>query len=224
MQVTPKQTRGAVKSAFQLPSSDLMSHSSNTQPKAAARLIGPGPLNSRAPRSIVLRTSDAVILDEQPEWYVVGAFQNIVIVVWRSQATDEAVARLNKATDLIGAKYPRGRSSIHVVIGGTLPATPEAQKRFVELMRSANLACAAVIYLGTGFWASTLRSSTTQMAMRASRNFEFRHHQRIEEVGEWLPEKHCELTGVRVRPERLVSVVEAFVRESEPVADAGSAH
>lgn len=196
-----------------------MGHNFNTEPKAAPRLIGPGPLNSRAPRSIVLRTNDAQILDEQPEWYLVGAVQNIVTVVWRSQATDEAVARLNKATDLIGAKYPCGRSSIHVVVGGTLPATPEAQKRFVELMRSANIACAAAIYLGTGFWASTLRSSTTQMAMRASRNFEFRHHQRIEEVGEWLPEKHYEITGVRIRPERLVSVVEAFVRESEPTVE-----
>lgn len=201
-----------------------MSQSSNSEPKAASRLIGPGPLNARAPRSIVLRTNDALILDEQPEWYLVGAYQNVVTVVWRSQATDEAVARLDKATDAVGAKYPRGRSSIHVIIGGTLPATPEAQTRFVDLMRTSNLACVAAIYMGTGFWASTLRSNTTQMAMRASRTFEFRHHQRIEEVGEWLPEKHQEITGVRIRPERLVRVVEAFVRESEPFTELGPAH
>jgi hypothetical protein len=164
----------------------------------------------------VLRTNDALILDEEPDWFLVGAYQNISIVVWRRQANQESLRRLKLASEVLRAKYPNGRSTIHVVVEGTQPATPEAQATFVSLMGQSELACAAAIYLGSGFWASSLLSNSTKMAMRVTRPFEFRQHRAIEEVGDWLPTKHFEATGVRLRSERLSSVVAAFLRESEP--------
>ncbi len=167
----------------------------------------------------MLRTNDAVILDEEPEWFLFGAFQNVSMVVWRNQPNEEAMRRLSVAVDVTRAKYPQGRSSVHLVVEGTRPATPEAQSTFVALMGQPGLACAAAVYLRSGFWASSLLSSSTMMAMGAGmpRSFAFRHHRRIEEL-DWLPAQHLDVTGVRIRPERLISVAEAFLRESEPSA------
>jgi hypothetical protein len=188
--------------------------------RSETAVVGKAPL-ARSPRSIVLRTNDAVILDEEPDWFVMGAFLNVSIVVWRRQPNEAALHRLGLAVEGLRAKYPQGRSSIHVVVEGTRPATPEAQSAFVTLMGQAELACAAGIYLGSGFWASSLRSSSTTMAMRVTRPLEFRQHRAIAEVGEWLPAKHLELTGVRLRPARLIAVVEAFLRESESSSEPG---
>lgn len=196
--------------------------SSSTLQAVRAETASSGPLlRPRKPRSIVLRTNDGQILDEEPGWFLMGAFHNVSIVVWRRQPNEEALLRLERAVDVLRSKYPQGRSSIHVVIEGTRPATPEAQRTFVDLMGQSGLACAAGIYLGSGFWASSLLSSSTTMAMRVKRPLEFRQHRSIEEVGDWLPIKHLELTGVRMRPERLVAVVEAFLRESEQMGEPG---
>lgn len=164
----------------------------------------------------MLRTNDAVILDEEPGWFLIGSYLNTSVVIWRRQANEEALRRFGLAVGGLRAKYPQGRSSIQVVVEGTPPATAEAQRAFVGLMDQAQLACAAAVYMGSGFWASTLLSHITTMAMRAQRQFEFRQHRTIEEL-DWLAEKHSEFTGVRVRPERLIAVVHAFLRESEPV-------
>jgi len=168
----------------------------------------------------VLRTNDALILDEEPGWFLFGSYLNTSVVVWRRQANEEALRRFGLAIEGLQAKYPAGRSSIQVVVEGTRPATAGAQRAFAGLMSHSQLACAAAVYLGSGFWASTLLSSITTIAMRAARQLEFRQHRTIEEL-DWLAEKHSELTGVRLRSERLVAVVHAFLRESEPVNSTG---
>lgn len=194
-----------------------MGNSSSSTLKAvrsSTAVVGRGSL-ARTARSIVLRTNDALILDEEPDWFLMGAFHNVGVVVWRRQPNREAMRRLELAVEVLRHRYPQGRSSIHVVVEGTQPATPEAQQAFVTLAGQAELACAAAVYLGSGFWASSLLSSSTKMAMRVTRSLEFRQHRTIEELADWLPAKHLELTGVRIRTERLVAVVAAFVRESE---------
>jgi hypothetical protein len=188
--------------------------------RSGTGVVGRGAL-ARTARSIVLRTNDALILDEEPDWFLIGAFHNIGVVVWRRQPNREAMRRLELAVDVLRHRYPQGRSSIHVVVEGTQPATPEAQQAFVTLAGQSELACAAAVYLGSGFWASSMLSSSTKMAMLVTRSFEFRQHRTIEEVADWMPAKHFELTGVRLRAERLVAVVAAFLRESEGSGESG---
>jgi len=165
----------------------------------------------RTVNSSVLLTSGALVLDEEPGAFVFGTLKNVMVLVWHKQATAEALVRLSHVVEKVRTEYPRGRSSVHVVVGGAAPPTEEAQEAFVRLATDPHLACLGVVFLGSGFWASGLRSNSTRITMQAGGKFVFRHHETIEELTEWLPEEHRTRTGVAVRPDTLVSVIKAFV-------------
>jgi hypothetical protein len=169
-----------------------------------------GSVVPRQPKSVVLRTNGALLLDEEPEWFTFGMLENVMIVVWRGQANAEVLARLTKMVDWMDAQYPQGRSAVHVVLSSAQLPTAEAQRAFVGLLQHSKPACVAAVFMGTGFRASAQRSATTQITMQANQSFEFRQHQTIEEIAGWLPEKHQTRTGVRLRAERLVAVTTAF--------------
>ena len=162
------------------------------------------------PKSVVLRTQGALLLHEEPGALTVGALDNVLIAVWRSAASARCLAELETAIKWMQILDPLGRSAVHIVHNGRLMPSPETQQGFIELIKRSQPACCAAVLLGSGFWASALRSATTQVAVHGHRGFEFRQHQDLREVVTWLPEKHHELTGVRVRPERLTTVLEAF--------------
>ncbi len=164
----------------------------------------------RQPKSVVLRTNGALLLDDEPEWFTVGVLENIMIVIWRGQANAEVLARLTKMVDWLDLQYPQGRSAVHVVLSSAQLPTAEAQRALVELLKHSQPVCVAAVFMGTGFRASAQRSATTQVTMQANQAFEFRQHQNIEDIAGWLPEKHHAKTGVRVRGERLVAVTTAF--------------
>ena len=160
--------------------------------------------------SSVLLGAGALVLDEEPGAFVFGALKNIMVLVWLKQATADALVRLSHAVEKVRTEYPRGRSSVHVVVGGAAPPTIEAQEAFVRLAADAHLACLGVVFLGSGFWASGLRSNSTRLTMQSGGKFMFRHHETIEELAPWLPAEHEERTGVKVRADTLVSVIKAF--------------
>lgn len=169
------------------------------------------PLVPREPDSLVLQANGATILDEDPGAFLFGAFKNMLVLVWRRQATAGALRRLSRVVDYMRTEYPQGRSSIHVVLEGAGAPTNEAQNVFVRLAAQAHLACVAAIFLGSGFWASALRSNSTGMTQKAGGNFKLKQHSSIEELGNWLPDEHFKRTGVRIRAENLCDVVRAFV-------------
>ncbi len=166
---------------------------------------------SSAPLPQIILPYGAEVLDRQFGEYLFCAWHNISVVVWKRRATAEALERLGRAVASIRERHPSGRSSIHVVMDGAEPPTTEAESAFVELMMRNPLACVGVVFMGSGFMASRLRSTSTNMRLKARRSFELRHHARIDELGTWLPEEHRRLTGVKVHPDQLCSVVAASV-------------
>jgi hypothetical protein len=133
-----------------------------------------------------------------------------MVLVWHKQATADALVRLSRVVENVRAEYPRGRSSVHVVIGGAAPPTDEAQAAFVRLASDPHLACLGVVFLGSGFWASGLRANSTRITVKSGAKAVFRHHETIEELTSWLPEEHEKRTGVKVRADTLISVIKAF--------------
>lgn len=185
-----------------------MNHRS--QPGAPAVQLEPSAFSPQQPKSVILRTQGALLLFEEPGAWTVGALDNVMIVVWRSTLNPGFLSQLQTAVAWMQNKYPRGRSAVHVLHDGLQLPTPEAQRGLIDLLKHSQPACCAAVLLGSGFWASALRSATTQIAVHAHRGLEFRQHRELQEVATWLPEKHQELTGVRIRPERLTTVLEAF--------------
>jgi hypothetical protein len=96
-------------------------------------------------------------------------------------------------------------SVIH--IGRVQVAMMDAAARdvFVSTLKELReyMAATAVVAPANGFWASTLRSVVTGILVLARVPHEIRFHERVEDVLEWLPARHREVTGVHLDAERL---------------------
>ena len=158
------------------------------------------------------RPDEPIVLDTEPGAFIFGAWKNVFIGVWESQATMPAVDRMVRATTILNDLHPMGRSTIHVVAQGAgLPAA-DVRAHFANALKknAENLACVAVVVVGTGFWTSALRSFVTGLRWLAPRSFAFRMNSTIEDVGKWLPAEHTKRTGVGLDRKRLVQVIEAW--------------
>jgi hypothetical protein len=79
-----------------------------------------------------------------------------------------------------------------------------------------------VVLLGSGFWASVLRSQSTAMRQRPDVDLPFRQYGSIEEVAAWLPGEHLKRTGVALDLRQLCRVIELFVRELDAPCEPAS--
>jgi hypothetical protein len=145
------------------------------------------------------------LLDSEPGHFYIGAWQNVVFVVWQAQATGPAVARLSRISHTMKAQHPERVTYVHIIQDRAGLPTTEARGALVTLMKELgeHIANAAVVVGGTGFWASTMRSTITGMRFIAPRAFELRLHGSVAEIVEWLPKAHRERTGVAIAPTEL---------------------
>jgi hypothetical protein len=160
---------------------------------------------------------DFTALDWESGAFVFGGWKNVLVAVWRSQATLLNVARLANISDT--TRWPGRRSSVHVIQDGAGLPTPEARAAFVALMKrnKDSLGCVAIVIAGTGFWSGALRSAMTGLRLLAPRSFDFRVAGSSEDLVQWLPSMHEEKTGVALVPSRLQSVLDTAVAWSAPV-------
>lgn len=143
-------------------------------------------------------------LAEMPGVVSVRGWRNLTICIWTGQATGPA-AQLVKTT--IDRPQTQGvRQSFVHVINENLPLPDSASRSiFMTLMkeRADDLACVAVVVLGSGFWASAMRNAVIGMRVFAPRNFDFRVFGSCDEVVLWLPAAHEKHTGVALPPDAL---------------------
>jgi len=130
---------------------------------------------------------------------------NVAIIVWHSTPNAVAVQGLYELSSAKRVQFPTGMSVIH--IGRVQLAMMDAAARdvFVSTLRELKeyMAATAIVSPANGFWASTLRSVATGILVLARVPHEIRFHDRVEDVMEWLPARHREVTGVHVEAERL---------------------
>jgi hypothetical protein len=158
-----------------------------------------------------------VVLDTEPGAFIFGAWKNVFIGVWESQATMPAVDRMFRATMLLNELHPMGRSTIHVVAhGAALPAS-DVRAHFANVLKknAENLACVGVVVVGTGFWTSALRSFVTGLRWLAPRSFELRMNGSVQELAKWLPAEHARRTGVELDKRRLIQVIDNWAAPRE---------
>jgi hypothetical protein len=158
------------------------------------------------------RLDQPIVLDTEPGAFLFGSWKNVFIGIWESQATMPAVDRMLRATIGLNDLCPMGRSTIHVVAEGAKLPTTEVRAHFSSVLKknAENLACVAVVVVGTGFWTSALRSFVTSLRWLAPRSFAFRMNGTVEEVAKWLPAEHAQRTGVELDRKRLVQVIDGW--------------
>jgi hypothetical protein len=183
-----------------------------------SRSDGPAPvLRSIRPPSFAPASDAFAVLDSEPGAFLFGVWKNILVAVWRSQATGPAVERLAKATDAVAARRPGPRSNVHLIASGAGLPTAEARAAFVTLMKrnAESLACVAIVIDGTGFWSGALRAALSGIHVLSPRSFDFRLLGATEDVVRWLPAAHERKTGVPVDAQLLRVVLEAAPRADE---------
>lgn len=160
-------------------------------------------------------------LDGEPGVCRVAVLKNVMIVVWSAGATATAAAKLDQATERLAATYPSGLSAVHVIPNLVSVPTADGRNGLMRIMsrHAKSLACVAVVVGGTGFWASTMRSFITGMRFMTPRSFDLRLHGGVDEVIEWLPNKHSKLTGVPIDATALARVLESATTWPSESAD-----
>jgi hypothetical protein len=148
-------------------------------------------------------------------------WKNVAFIVWFAPATLESLATLEKGIESLTERHPEGLSSVHIMVpGGKSLPTVEARAELARLMREypALSSLVAVVIPGSGFWASALRGVVTALAMLSPRGKKPYICGTLREVVLWLPDLHCEQTGVRIDPEQLLAALRHVERDATAAA------
>jgi hypothetical protein len=154
---------------------------------------------------------------------VMAAHKNVSIVIWATQATIEVVGKLDAlaaAMRSTSAASAMKTSTISVVTSRAPFPTREAREKLAEITdrHAHRLACNATLISGDGFWAGAMRGLVTSLHWFEARPFRARICATVEEVAEWLPEPHLELTSVVIDPVELAAIL--HILEKRAVASA----
>ena len=153
-----------------------------------------------------------VLAESEPGRFRLSTWYNVTFLLWSDIATARAVERVQRVTKRMIERYPNGHSNISFVLNGVGPPADEARVLLARSFdsRVSTLKCLATITEGDGFWASTLRSSVTNMGISSGSQLQLRLHRSIEEAAQWLPAPHLEHTGVMLTQSELTAALHTF--------------
>lgn len=142
----------------------------------------------------------------EPGVYGYESWKNVSIGVWIGQATLQAVRGVHALAADMELQFPEGRSSVVFVADQVAAPTPEARQEMLSVYERPGLCCTAIILEGSGFWASGIRSMTSNLHRAAGSTMRLRVHTSIDEVIAWMPAEHQRFTGVALDCEELKRV------------------
>jgi hypothetical protein len=150
------------------------------------------------------------LVDHEPGAFAMYSWKNVVVVVWRGEATESHVRRLANAIVRLTPGWPSGFSAVHVTYqGGALPSAG-ARSVFMEMMgrHGGHIVGTGVVLKGNGFWASAVQGVITGLRMLSPKSFSIRIEHTVPPVAQWLAPMHTERTGTTVHPNELIDAVE----------------
>jgi hypothetical protein len=155
------------------------------------------------------------LLDSDPGAFSIFVWSNVTVVCWPVPASEQAVRRVESATDALLATGLPSFSNIHIVTESAGVPSESAREGLVKMADryASSLACVGVALLGSGFWASARASSVTGMRMRSPQSAAFKVDASLDAIADWLPPHHQERTGITLRPKHLrAAMAEALER------------
>jgi hypothetical protein len=138
----------------------------------------------------------------QTEGCLFGSFQNVIVAIWKTQATGPLAAKLGELAGAFSKAHPEGFSSVQVISNSPPLPTGEAREKLIAMTRlhSATVACIGTVLEGSGFWASAVRSFIVGIRLVVPRTFEMQTYASIPELARWLAAPHAARTGVTLDP------------------------
>lgn len=95
------------------------------------------------------------------EGFALGAYENVVVSVWRCAVTEARLCDVSDLSDELSDAYPEGLGSLTLLGRGVMMSVTVAVRRgareFIEKSQM-HFRCRALVIEGEGFYASTIRS------------------------------------------------------------------
>lgn len=115
------------------------------------------------------------IVESHPD-YVLATWQQIFAVFWRRETTLDGTVRMREASSGFASRHPRGIGLLTIVGADAPLPTSEARKALTELLAAGSsfIRCSAILFEGTGFRASAVRSVVTGLVLLARQPYPHR--------------------------------------------------
>lgn len=161
-------------------------------------------------------SSEVTILDEDPGHYSIRQWRNVAIVIWESQATLAQTRRLGRASKALTRRHDGKRSTLHFIADGAELPEAEVRKELAQLSRESAgiITCYGIVFSGSAFRVSAIRSMITGMALITSRAYGLKALDSMDQLLGWMPREHEQRTGVKIEADELGRVVRAALPPS----------
>lgn len=140
-----------------------------------------------------------------------GAWNNILVVIWRKETTPLGVETLGEYLQQLGAQYPQGIGLCAVVEESAPPPSTAARKAMAKIMGTADMLRGSVlIFDGTGFRAAIVRSFVAGLNMLTRFPFPHKVCASAQEAIPWLAEQVPGIDGAATDARALLEAIGAI--------------
>lgn len=146
--------------------------------------------------------------------HAVGTWNDYFIVIWRNETKMEAVEGMTKLFDEFAGQHPDGVGFV-TIVERNAPLPPgsvrDALARF--LGQATTIKGSGVVFEGSGFRASAVRSVVTGLTMLAKQPFPHKVFATVEQVTTWLVEEINRAMGSSTGADELLDGIRTLRRE-----------
>jgi hypothetical protein len=136
------------------------------------------------------------------------SWKNVLIFVWRGDASAELMRKLGPIFDTLAREVGRFSVVSIVVAVGALPdeSRRQAYREFL-VVHGAKFAHMAIVLEREGFIGSAVRGLVTGLLLVTRQHHVVHVVSTTDEVAAWLPAKHVSSTGVAIDPAELTRIL-----------------
>ncbi|HKO94476.1 MAG TPA: hypothetical protein VJU61_25155 [Polyangiaceae bacterium] len=145
-----------------------------------------------------------------PGRYVAATAGDIVAFHWVGDAERSAIQQLELLLEKQTASRTKPASALHIVHPRVGLPNAEVRGALISLLEgyARTMGCVGVALLGTGFWASAMRSALTGIRMIVPMGaLPMRFAQDVDELLPWFCATHQERTGRALHPASIQAVL-----------------
>ena len=157
-----------------------------------------------------LGAGDFALEAHVPGRYVAATTRDIVAFHWVGDAERSAIQLLEQLLDRQTASRTKPASALHIVHPRVGLPNAEVRGALISLLEAyaRTMGCVGVALLGTGFWASAMRSALTGIRMIVPMGaLPMRFAQDVDELLPWFCATHQERSGHALHPASIQAVL-----------------
>jgi hypothetical protein len=150
------------------------------------------------------------VVDAMPSAFWLGAWRNLIVIVWLGPATIEIVTRVDRAIARQYDKLKQRMSSVHVVLPDVGPPDAAARTAFVEMNNrwAHAVACGAVVIERGGLVGLALRSAVTGIIIVLPKHIRVRVFDGLEQCAPWIAEQNNRVATMQLEAAEVLEVLQ----------------